>query len=1381
MRRALRRLLKLVGWLGLGVLVLVTAVVLELVLLTRTEPGRDQARRLALHFADPQLPGRLTLGELVRLDPWGVELRDVVLYDPQGSEVARIARLRLGLDPGALTGGRLHATHALLDGVAVDLRHLDDPKRGLVAAVVAADGAPDEPEASPGEPLQIAIDRIELRNGRALAHSEQTGAVTLQELAIDGKFRMQHTIHAELTRLAARVELEAGHRVLAVGPTSGVYRDDGKASRVALQASSGALRLALQAQGVLPPHPAAERAPLSARLNLAGVDRTWLALLGLDDPDLGVPLSLGLELSGTQGALRGTLVAGSPGGALQAELELDALDRLRVAMHSDGLALHQVHALAPEARLAFALRAETRLAELPDAAPLELQVQQASLDGEALPTLQAEAELRSRIVHVARLQLQGHGLQLRLAGRYGLDTQHVALDGHARGRDVRYADFAVKQLDAELGAHGKLPLPALHVALEARALRAGETRIEALGLALDGGPTDYTLGIELQADKARLALEGKARRSDSEIELSAHGQGTLDEHPFALELRELRVAESGRISLPWLKVSALGQHVQLEAQRSARGELDVALQARELDLAELSALLDLEPAPSGRADVTLSARGTVERPRLEVHVEGRQLSLEKDEAAEPKAGLARVDTEVRLDLVADAHYAPGEATLTLRAADAVGPWLSLSAGLQPHARELTPLLAELPRLLHTAGWQLNASLAQRALAELAGLVELAGQAPLPRELQPASFGVDLTARHLPQAEPELELVTRAQLPAYGEASDRCHPPDTTLVLSARLLQGKLTLDLQGEAAARSVLDLQAEAGLALLDVLASGGKPRVRNVGYRLRVRDVAASQVPLVCTQLHGTLALDSQGQDLFGSLPRLEATLRGQRLGLSDKERLDLKLTAQLDGKGLRADGELQHAARVSRLELRAPLTLGPLSITLDRNGPMQAELHLDRLPLEPLIGSGLPVSRVRGTLSGVVHGKGTLDAPVLDGLLELDGARLTVNSLAQPLRGVKGRFAFTERVVHIDQLCGRDQSGKVCVNGRLELPRNGVAEAKLDIHVDDFPLRQQGQIVADANLDAKVTARMLPEETRVRLELRDVDMWLRGGKLRRGQSLELHADIVDPRLAETRDEEPEPESPDEGGPVHITLDASRQFWVKRDDFAVKLSTKLDLRVEPEALVVVGVVLIDRGYLQLLGETFDIDRKSTLEFVGGDKPDPVLDIGARVKSAKSGKEVAVRISGRASEPEVEFLLDGVATTAGEAVMAIMGGEAAGDEEQNVTEQAQSFAAGVMASMLAVAARRELGAAAPILMIDPGEDVESTRVRAGFELDSLVPSFMERVVRGVYVEGIVAGDSGKSGVQTGVLVEFYFPHSLVAAGQYGPGETWAVDFGWEP
>ena len=178
------------------------------------------------------------------------------------------------------------------------------------------------------------------------------------------------------------------------------------------------------------------------------------------------------------------------------------------------------------------------------------------------------------------------------------------------------------------------------------------------------------------------------------------------------------------------------------------------------------------------------------------------------------------------------------------------------------------------------------------------------------------------------------------------------------------------------------------------------------------------------------------------------------------------------------------------------------------------------------------------------------------------------------------------------------------------------------------------------------------------------------------------------------------------------------------------------------------------------------------------------MLEITASSVNRASNQVVSVRIGGRASAPKLEFFVDDVQADAGQAASAMFGGRG-GAGDSNAQGEAKSFVAGIMAGVMAMSARRELGDAMPILMLEPAEDMRASRVRAGFELDKLVPAFLEPIIRGVYLEGIFAGGSeqnaSSSGVQGGVLLELYFPHDLVTAGQYGPGQTWSIDFGWEP
>jgi hypothetical protein len=218
-----------------------------------------------------------------------------------------------------------------------------------------------------------------------------------------------------------------------------------------------------------------------------------------------------------------------------------------------------------------------------------------------------------------------------------------------------------------------------------------------------------------------------------------------------------------------------------------------------------------------------------------------------------------------------------------------------------------------------------------------------------------------------------------------------------------------------------------------------------------------------------------------------------------------------------------------------------------------------------------------------------------------------------------------------------------------------------------------------------------------------------------------------------------------------------------------------------------VTGKVDINRGYLDLMGRVFDVTRGSRLEFIGAIKPDPVVDIAATYDHRSSSKTVKVQISGRGSKPVLTFFIDDAEVSAGEVLELLLGRRGSGGED-SAKKEATSFVSALTAGLLATSARRELGAAAPIKMIEPGDQTGDGRIRAGFELDALVPPALRQFITGVYVEGIVEregandsrGQSQDASTQAGVLLELYFPHQLFSTGQWGPGTTWSLDWGWQ-
>jgi TamB, inner membrane protein subunit of TAM complex len=301
--------------------------------------------------------------------------------------------------------------------------------------------------------------------------------------------------------------------------------------------------------------------------------------------------------------------------------------------------------------------------------------------------------------------------------------------------------------------------------------------------------------------------------------------------------------------------------------------------------------------------------------------------------------------------------------------------------------------------------------------------------------------------------------------------------------------------------------------------------------------------------------------------------------------------------------------------------------------------------------------------------------------------------------------------------------------------------------------------------------------PAQTDVKVNLSGVSVNLTGDTSADVQSLDDHPEIS-VEGEEKPIEEPKPEK--QASIINVFVRSDESIWIRRDDFAVRMSTNLGVHVAHGTSEITGEVKLERGYIALLGQQFDV-KAGRVTFTGSQNVNPSLELTAQ-STSPSGKVVRVEVTGFVSAPQLAFFVNDQAVNAGEALLALTGHGDNGSQE-SAENQIASAAIGMTTGLLSLGARREFGDFIPMLSIDQGED---TRVRAGFEVDKLVPKFMRKFVRGAYVEGVVStggetSDNSSGNAQGGVLLELMLPSDLVWAGKYGPGQTWSVDLDWRP
>jgi translocation and assembly module TamB len=1008
----------------------------------------------------------------------------------------------------------------------------------------------------------------------------------------------------------------------------------------------------------------------------------------------------------------------------------------------------------------------------------------------------------------AELQLEGgaDGYRLRAGGE--IERLRATLDLRARrdasGFIVRgnaggsYADtaFALRIGRTAIDLAGAIQTEGVELEAGAQRLRVGGSygrpgsALSIVAPALDLGKLAELAGLGPAWTghgrfEARLAGRPAMPSVDASLdvrELSRNGESPLHA-TLAARLDSARGRASVDLSVGaepgprWLDASAtLGSEF-----RGGSGWSEHLLEARHHVVFELKRLVvaGLEPwlgrplplAAELASSVTLD--GSLREPALRAWLRANELRA---------LGSSALAFEQRLD------FQDGALAANLTVDDARGRWLNASAALDlpPFlANDLMALAEHTRELAHAARWNLELTVAERRLGAIS--------VDVPPTLANLALGGQLGLSHDAGAEPAGRASFRVVETSARSSPAGCVDAGVQLALELELARQRLQASFIARHRDTELMRATTRASLELAPAL-SGGAATLGALSGELVSKELDLQQVPYLCQRVRGRLTARAELVDLLGAAPSLAADVQTTGLSLGAEPSLDLQLTARADRGQAKASASIRGPRGRSTLTARVPIHWASGRFAIATDAPLSASARLVELPIAPLLDPAGALSYATGWVSGNITVTGTANAPEPRGELELRDAELTATALAQPLHGVRGRFAFDQRKLRIERFEARDRDGVLTLSGTVDRRAADGLDVKLDMRAKSFPLRQRGQVVATTSGHAKIDAAISRTRSDVRVQLVDADTWLENLQTRSGIDLRAHPDFViakGPGLASPSDgstsDEALTSAAEPARESHIVLDASDHFWIKREDFAIQLATRLEATVAGDRTRIEGRVDIFRGYLDMMGRVFEVDRNSHLEFTGGKIPDPVVDIMARHEHRGSGKTVKVQIGGRGSKPVLSFFIDDAEVSAGEALEVLVGRRSSGNED-SARKDATSFVSGLTAGLLATSARRELGAAAPIIMIEPGEQTGDGRIRAGFELDSLVPQALRALITGVYVEGIVeregSGSSGGQGqeasTQAGVLVELYFPHQLFSTGQWGPGTTWSLDWGWQ-
>jgi translocation and assembly module TamB len=850
-----------------------------------------------------------------------------------------------------------------------------------------------------------------------------------------------------------------------------------------------------------------------------------------------------------------------------------------------------------------------------------------------------------------------------------------------------------------------------------------------------------------------------------------------------------------------LAANAGSAHAKAELDSKWRREqplaaaLKAADHALEVDFGSVSigALMqpsdpDLRSKFDGLIGGRLTAHGNASQLKLDTQLEARRVRAVGDPSS--------------LDVVVSGKYADAKLSVELKAGDRYGQLAEFELVDELNLEQQIAQPGSPLELVTKTRWKSTADFAERRVRELPVISGLG----VAHDYAPLTVTTHAKLEHEPDSEPvgELKSVLRwSPTPGAVELGTCSDDVTGTLTLDGQLHDGQLVISVNGRTGAsksQEAIELNTGLQAILADLLA--GTPR--NVGpltFDARVRELDLKTTPIACERGTGVVTASIVARDLFDKRADLQFEVNAKGLSWDDNPAADVQINAHPEAHNVRFAAQIKNGRGQVGLDGRFPIDLQAIDPgkLLNSTGPIMLKARLSHMEAAPLLAFVPAVKRVSGTLDGGIDVSGTLQAPVTSGTLQLEDVSFTLPRLGQRFAHLNLKGNLSGRKVRLSEGKVRDLDGRASFDAQFILPSGDAWDADLNVHLRKFPVRKSGVIMGRADANATIELRATPANTDVSVKLSNVAVDLTTQDIAQVQSLDQHPEVFfsdnAPKPGRAAEAEREANAPKTATHATIKILTTEPIWIRRDDFAVQMTTDLKIVVGDEPPSMTGVIALQRGYISLMGQTFDIKRGRVI-MTGGTNVDPQLEITA-THSDPSGTVVDLEVTGFVTHPELAFSVNGQVVTAGEAVCKISNAcpSGGGGGGESVQAQMASMAIGMTTGLLSLGARREFGDWIPRLQFEQGDQ---TRLRVGFEADKLIPKFMRGFVRGAYVEGIWAGDNNatpggsasgqpptsataNNSAGEGVLLELMLPKDLVWAGQYGPGTVWSIDLDWRP
>jgi hypothetical protein len=719
-QRTAKILLRTLGYVAAFALGLLVLIFLILVV----PPLRTLAVQQGVAYANQQLDGyKVALRRVDRLDPWGVKLRGIEVFDAQHRPLLNVPWLLVELKPLALFKNTLALTRVQIDGARAHL-YPTDPN-------APQEEETEEPASEPSS-FTIRADRVRVRDASLVTDwSGRTVHARIGALVAGGQWGPRPALALEQATIRVTADDD---ELLRLRTTQGSWNAD-KGGDIGVEALlAGApltLRAAIPALADVQPWPVQ-----SAELRLHRVTRRSLTLLGVEDgAQLNAALDLALEVRAKDDRIDAQLQLRSGPSRIQLDASADP-ERYEAALQLPPTRLSGLAGMLPDMKLGAALRAHATPGYDPDSKTLtpkeaELSWSDLVIDEGKVPSGTLQVELPLPVIRLVAITLRGMESALAASGQY--DTQRgegqAALDFNdfelnridllqrrgvaglfngglsakfgphaiAANGDLRLLEFAhpsasVDQLALAFAVKGSPSAPRGNMNLRVGRLKAGDLQLDSVRSQAQVTTRDVAAHLQVRGPDSAMRAEITGQRSRSgELRMMGLGRGSIAKKEVRFDLRELIYGKKG-VSVEELCLYSGKQGVRISGSLDERQAVDAQLALVKIDLAEWTKLAGVEDV-GGTLDGTARVQGTTAQPRVDTSLSFTNAhyrsDLPVDATLHAKGDLEARHAEVALSMKSSAETgAKRKAKKEMQSREPLQAELEISVDLPKRPRDL---------------------------------------------------------------------------------------------------------------------------------------------------------------------------------------------------------------------------------------------------------------------------------------------------------------------------------------------------------------------------------------------------------------------------------------------------------------------------------------------------------------------------------------------------------------------------------------------------------------------------------------------------------------------------------------------------------------------